>query len=276
MTGPELQEKDFIHEPKNANPLWLWAAIVVGFIALIWGGKEWVTGKDRESSSISGPFANVSNRDFSLFLWQNPEYMRVNVSTKMGYLEGFQYLNKVSVEPEMADKRVVAPPKVVFLYHVWNRLLGSDYIPRKIPTSEFKNFLNYCEEWKPEFWSRAPSEYVNFIKGLPTYKGESLEALPMSTLPVVVRQAFVGWKNYAIEGAAIDAIKPTFQDVQDLLGSYPHYARNFWRNIQNWPDSPYLKSMLSKQFDPKAVVPENELAGFLKVALFNFKQSDKK
>jgi hypothetical protein len=276
-SGPELNEKDFIKNGSGGNPFppWLWLAIFTIAAALIWGGKDWFM-FERQEAWASGRFMDVTNRDFSLFLWQNPEYMRINVSGKQNYLEGFQYLKKVTVEPEMADKRVMAPPKVVFLYHVWSRLLGGDFIPRKIGKGEFNDFLNYCEEWKPQYWPQAPNEYVAFVKDLPNSKEDNFDNVPASTLPVVVKQAFVGWKNYILEGEAINMIAPTYGEMQDFLKAHPMYARNYWRNIQGGEESKYLRTLSSGTFDPKAVIPKEELAGFLKVAFYNYKQSLKK
>lgn len=276
-TGPNLDEKDFFNQGNSYNPFpaWLWLAIFTIAAALIWGGKSWYIPEKTHQWS-AGPFMDVNNREFSLFLWQNPEYMRINVSSRQNYLEGFQYLKKVTVEPEMADKRVIAPPKVVFLYHVWDRLLSADYIQRHIGLSEFRDFLDYCQEWQPQYWPQAPGDYVALVKDLKSLKEDNLDSLPATTLPLAVKKAFIGWKNYILEGEAINLTQPTFGDMQEFLKLYPNYARNFWRNIQGGSDSHYLKILGSGQFDPKAVIPKEELAGFLKVAYFNYKQSLKK
>lgn len=271
----ELKDKDLITEPRNPMPTWIWLAIITAAIALLWGGKSFFKA-DGEEKYTTGPFSDVTNREFSQFLWQNPEYMRANVSGKSSYLEGFQYLNKVTIEPDLADQRVKAPPKVVFLYHTWNRLLGEEYFPRKIGPSEFRDFLNYAEEWRPEYWKNAPEDYKRLVAGLDTSKVENLDTLPTNTLPFEVRKAFQGWKNYLMEGEAIDKVQPTFEEMSSFLKLYPNYARNFWRNIQGGEKSDYLKSIASGKFDPKGIVPEKELAAFLKVAFYNWKQSLKK
>ncbi len=268
----ELQDKDLISEPKNTRPTWVWMAIITAAIALLWGGKSFFNFEGEEKYS-KGPFANVTNREFTQFLWQNPEYMRANVSGKTNYLEGFQYLNKVTIEPELADQKVKAPPKVVFLYHTWHRLLGEEYFSRKIGPSEFRDFLNYAEEWKPEFWKEAPEGYKNLVEGLASSKVENLDTLPSNVLPLEVKKAFVGWKNYLLEGEAIDKVLPTFEDMSAFLKLYPNYSRNYWRNIQGGEKSDYLKSITVGKFDPKGIIPEKELAAFLKVAFYNWKQS---
>src|SRR5271154_2343172 len=99
-----LQEKDFIQESytKNPFPIWLWFFIVITITALLWGGGSWYT-KRMNQEIRSSPFLQVTNRQLSLFLWQFPEYMRANARTKNGYLPGFQYQEKISVFPDVAD-----------------------------------------------------------------------------------------------------------------------------------------------------------------------------
>lgn len=272
----KFTEEDFIHEgySKNPFPARLWLGLIAIMLALIWGGKSYFSSFNE--NGLNAPFNAVTNRQFSLFLWQNPEYMRVNVSSKLSYLEGFQYNQKVTVEPQLADKQVQAPPKVVFLYHVWNRLLGDEYIPRRITPDEFRNFLKYCAEWDPAYWPEAPAEYIALVKDLPKIETGNLNDLPESKLPRVVKKAFVGWKNYTMEGDTIDHVRPTYEELQQFLMIYPHYARNFWRNIQGGSTSKYLAAFLTGEFNPKDVVPDNELAAFLKVAFYNYKTSEVK
>lgn len=272
----ELKDRDLINEgySKNPMPAWIWLAVFTAAIALLWGGRSLYSGGGDKFAS--GPFMNVTNREFSQFLWQNPEFMRANVSSKMNYLDGFQYLNKVTVEPEMADKLVKAPPKVIFMYQTWNRLLGEDYFSRKISPSEFRDFLNYAEEWKPEFWKDAPDGYKQLVAGLATNKVENLDTLPLNVLPLEVKKAFVGWKNFVMEGNAISGVKPTFEEMTGFLKLYPNYARNYWRNIQGGEKSEYLKSIWTGKYDPKGTIPDSELSAFLKVAFYNWKQSLKR
>src|SRR6516162_7765055 len=98
----ELPDNRMIKEPKSSVPAWTYLAVIAVFAALVWGGGSWFWEK-REQMREANPFAQVTNRDFSLFLWQFPEYMRANVSMKVGYLDGFEYGDKISIEPGMAD-----------------------------------------------------------------------------------------------------------------------------------------------------------------------------
>ena len=132
-----------------------------------------------------------------------------------------------------------------------------------IPPAEFQEFLSYCEEWQPANWPKAPEGYVGLGGGVEEYPREDLQVLSRAALPVVVRQAFQGWKNYMKEGSAINAQNPSFGEMSGFLERYPNYARNFWRNI--YPE--YLKSYVDGAV--KEGVPlwgMDELEPFLKVA----------
>lgn len=272
----QLEEKDFIKEGyrKNPYPFWLWIFLLTAFIAIIWGAEFWFSGFFKKEVS-SRPFLNVTNRQFSLFLWQNPSFMRSNVQNKTGYLTAFQFRNTDTMDPVQADTLVEAPPEILFLYHTWFRLIKNEFAERKITVPEFRKFLDAVEEWKPEYWSEAPKDYVQLINSLPSIKIEDLSTLPRTTLPVDVRQAFIGWKNYFIEGSKINAMTPTYAQVKAFLSKYPHYARNFWRNIVDSENMSYLKTLTLGKFEPSDLIPENELTPFLKVALYNAEQEKK-
>ena len=244
----ELQEKDFIQERygKDPYPFWFWFFILAAFTLGLWLVEGWFTREVRLEYS-QNPFLQVTNRDMSVFLWQFPEKMRVNVAQKGNYLPAFQYEEKVSLFPDQADEWVSAPPELIFMYHTWKRQIGDIWFKRVIPKNEFVQFINYAEEWKPEFWDEAPEEYVQFYRKL----GEvSADEDVSKRLPLIVRQSFQGWKNFFMEGEAIEQSKPTEEQVETLIAKYPTYARNFWRNM--YPE--YL---------------EGNLPPFLKVALFN-------
>lgn len=264
----ELPEKDMIQDSFTKNPLpaWLWLALIAAMAALAWGGGSWLFTKKQQLVADS-PFLQVTNREFSLFLWQNPEYMRSNVSYKNGYLPGFQYQNKVAIEPGQAENLVSAPPEVIFLYHVWNRLLSNEFISRPIVSNEFRDFLAYCKEWLPENWPKAPPGYADLVSSLP----KENNVLITSGIPQVVQQAFIGWKNYLLEGSKINSVKPTFGEMRDFIGSHPHYARNFWRNIVEKGRPNYLKSLGSGE--SQETIPSDELSSFLKVGFFNYQQA---
>jgi hypothetical protein len=273
---PELQEKNFINEgySKNPFPLWLWFFLLTVVIALLWGLGNWYTNKVnllfRES-----PFLQVTNRDMSLFLWQNPEFMRINAKEKGSYLPAFQYLDKVTVDVAYADQYVTAPPDLIFRYHTWNRLLRGEFTERVIPTEEFRQFISYAEEWKPQYWPGAPAEYVHFIEGLPTIKVKDLSILSRKELPIEVRMAFQGWLNYFKDGEAINTMKISQGEMHRFLSAHPHYARNFWRNIVEKTTPNYLKGAGEFASGGDAMVPSDQIDSFLRVAVFNFLAAQK-
>lgn len=268
---PELQEKDFINESysKNPFPFWFWLLVVITATALIWTVSWWYSTR-MEKEYQQDPFLEVTNREFSLFLWQFPERMRAHAPRKLGYLPGFHYENRVSLVLEEADNWVIAPPELLFLYHTWKRQISKEFSPRPIPKEEFVEFLNYAEEWKPSNWPKAPEGYVKFIEAFNTERESDLAKLPLSTLPFEVRQAFQGWKNYFQEGEAINALTPTYGQLNRFLLTHPHYARNYWSNILKDSVPDYLKYIRAQP--PESDVPAQELANFTKVALFNFLQ----
>lgn len=259
---PQLAEKDFIHEgySKNPLPLWLWLFLATATLGLIWGMANWYTGKINLVLKDS-PFLQVTNRDLSLFLWQNPEFMRVNAKEKGNYLPGFQYQDKVTLDLAYADQYAAAPPEVIFRYHTWNRLLKKEFVERPIKLKDFRDFLSYADEWHPNYWPDAPKGYVDFIKNLPESKIEDLSTLSYQEFPLDVRMAFQGWQNYFIDGEAINTISVTYQQLNEFLSNHPNYARNYWQNIV----PSYLKSA-----NGEGAVPPDEMAPFLRVALFNY------
>jgi hypothetical protein len=269
---PPLSEKDFIHEeyPRNPYPFWIWLLGVVAFTMLIWGGSVWYS-RWLAKKVEEAPFLHVTNRQFSLFLWQNSSLMRKNMPVKSGYLPGFQYIDKVSLFLPNADQYVVAPPEILFLYHTWHRLISAEFTPRPVPLEEFRQFLDYAEEWKPQNWPGAPKEYIELVGKLPSMQSQDLQPL----LPLDVQKAFQGWKNYFLEGDAINEVKPTYREMQEFLETHPHYARNYWRNIVDSEKLHYLKTLSSGTFEPDEIIPEDELSGFLKVAFFNAEQAKK-
>lgn len=272
----KLSEKNFINEgyQQNPFPLWLWFALLMIVACLIWGGSSWFQGALVKDVS-SKPFLEVTNRNMSLFLWNAPSYMRSHVKSKTGYLTGFKYQDKDTLELSTTEDVVVAPPELLFLYHTWNRLVGSDYIARPIPMDEFREFLIAAEEWQPSHWKQAPAKYAEFVDSLTTTTLKDLQQVPESSLPIIVRQAFQGWKNYFKEGDAINKFKPTYAQVQAFLGDHPFYARNYWQNIQDLAGQHYLETLTSGKFAPADIIPDEQVPPFLKVALFNAEQAKK-
>lgn len=275
VNPPELQEKDFIQDdvPKNNLPFWLWGILLTMMVALIWGIGSWYNDKLAEEVETH-PFLQVTNRQMSVFLWQFPEHMRVNITTgRAGYLPGFKYTDKLSLDPSMAEQYVVAPPELLFLYHTWARLLSPEFIPRPIQLSEFKEFLLYAEEWQPKDWPGAPAEYVKFANALLGNKTIDPGSLPDISPPKEVVQAFQGWKNFFKEGEAVNNVSATYAQMIDFLRNSPNYARNYWRNIVADKYPKYLKTLSTEKDIPKGSIPNDELAPFLKVAFYNYLQS---
>ncbi len=253
---------------------WFWFTFIAFVAVLGWGGHAWFD-KWLSSGRRDSPFLRVTNREISLFLWQYPEHMRANAPRKTGYLPGFQYIEKVSVDPLLAEEYVEAPPELLFLYHTWHRLLGNQYFPRPIPSKTFLKFLDYATEWQPIFWHEAPQDYVAFVKQLSGKEEEKeldLESLPLTTLPLVVRQAFQGWHNFFIDKEAINGVRPTYGEMRKFLSEHPHYARNYWRNILFEARPQYLTMKGSE----KDKVPENELTAFLREGFYNYMQASQR
>lgn len=259
-----------VHEGYRKDPgaLWMWLFCLAALVALLWGAGSSYTGYIQRQQE-NRPFLRVTNRELSLFLWQHPESLRINAKNKSGYLPAFQILDRASVEPALADQIVIAPPELLFQYHTWSRLLGDVWFPRPIPAAEFSDFLEYCEEWQPRYWPAAPKAYQDIVQALDAKATLDLQQLPESTLPRPVRIAFQGWKNFRLEGEAINGFSPTYAQLHDFLDKYPRYARNFWQNLLDSPTHQYLKSVADHDAD-ETPVPASELVPFLRAALFNF------
>ena len=267
MVSKELHDSELIHDSLRSNPrpAWIYLGIIITVAVLLFALADQIFSKQHQLQR-EHPFLQVTNREFSLFLYQFPEYMRVNVSAKAGYLPGFQYSEKIGIEPGQADDYVSVPPDVLSLYHVWKSLLGDVFIPREIRAGEFRQFLEYSPEWQPNEWMGTTAEYQEIVNGLG--KGN----MPIKGLPIDVQKAFIGWKNYFMEGAKINDVNPSFQEMAQFLKQYPFYARNYWQNLLMRGKPDYLKSLFLQQYDPDAKIPESEMAAFLKVAYYNFLQ----
>lgn len=264
-----LEEKNFIYEEKGKNPipLWFFIAIVLGIFTILWGAGNWVL-QEMKTKVEENPFLQVTNREMSVFLWQNPEFMRIHSSNKTGYLPGFYSIGKVNPKPENINEFVVAPPEVIFGYHTWKRLLSEYVIPRQIPREEFKEFLASSPEWKPENWAKAPEEYKQFVDEFDLVSVPNLQSLPIQTLPKNVRNAYLGWKNYYREGDLINQEKPSVGEMREFLDRYPNYSRHNWRNLYPL----YLQTLQDQSTDPETIIPNEELTSFLRAAYYNDKQ----
>lgn len=187
--------------------------------------------------------------------------MRINAPAKTAYMPGFQYQEKVSLDLSFADDYVIAPPQVIFKYHAWHRLVSGEFTQRLISATEFKEFLQYSEEWLPQNWPEAPSDYASLVKNLDN------ESDLTTQLPLQVKQAFQGWKNYFKEGVSVNALSITYQQLYGFLAKNPHYSRNYWRNIAG---NNYLLSILKPPDNQLDSVPREEIPPFLRVALYNY------
>ena len=78
--NPPLSEKDFIQNGWSIRslPFWLWIALTAVAASLIWGGGNWFGGYLQKEKK-QDPFLEVTNREFSVFLWQFPNFMRMNL-----------------------------------------------------------------------------------------------------------------------------------------------------------------------------------------------------
>jgi len=266
----ELQEKDFIQEgfSKNPKPFWAWFSLVI-FISLLFVLSFASYFNLLVDQYDKNPFLQVSNRQMSLFLWQNSSFMRVHAVEKNGYLPAFEYIERIGLNPEYADEYAIAPPEVFFFYHTWKRQIASYFFPRKIPAKEFQAFLQQAQEWLPGYWKMAPKGYKEMIARILNMGDEDLNLLPESILPIEVRQAFIGWKNYFIEGEKIEHYRPTNKALSMFLQKYPNYNRPFWCNIVG---ERYLKNLTDKPSLQDKKVPLQELSPFLQVALYNENQ----
>lgn len=278
---PRLSEKDFIHEGyrKNPLPLWLWLFLLTAFTAIIWGSSNWYGGRLNLLLQNS-PFLQVTNRDISLFLWQNPEYMRNHSKEKNAYLPGFQYIDKITLDIAQSDHYAIAPPELFFRYHTWKRLVSDEFTERPILKKQFVKFLAYAEEWQPRYWTGATKAYTQLVDSLQTLSDDKdLSTLSKEQLPMQVRMAFQGFENFFIDKEAINEIKPTYEEMQAFLASHPNYNRNFWRNVVEDQMPNYLKSFsATKKEDEKdeaRTIPSDELTPFLRVAFYNYSKAKK-
>jgi len=278
LSQQPLSEKDFIQNknPIAPFPFWVWLFLLTIVVSLLWGTWGWYE-QNLQKFESHEPFLQVTNRNFSVFLWQFPNYLRANVKSKTGYLPDFQP-DRANFSLSAAEDYVSAPPELLFLYHTWSRLLAGDFIARPIPPQEFKEFLEEVKEWNPDYWTQAPDAYKALMKDQVYQQLANMQALPETTLPRIVRQAFQGWKNYFKEGSQINELQPTLTQVQQFLVQHPNYDRPNWRNIAEVADqsvagNDYLLVFQSPVLDASQPIAAEQLSTFLKVALFNAKEA---
>ena len=261
-----------LKEKNDFQVLWIFLFLLVLICSLLFLLVKW---EDRlnQKKLMEAPFSQVTNRQFSLFLWQNPEFMRANRRSKLGYLPEFSEGNDTRVIPTLADDYVIAPPLVIFRYHVWERLIGRSLASRPIRADEFLTFLEKNPEWMPAFWKIAPPEYQSFVEGLLTPETEDIQGYSLLAFPYEARLAFQGWKNYIYEWSEIENLSVEGKELALFLETNPSYNRSFWRNIlietlPNYLDS-FLFGARLENGNPDELISEKELSNFLKAALYN-------
>ncbi len=246
-TDPEeLDEKNFIQE-HGSKFVWFFLILFLLISALFWGINMWQRHLEK-TKLTSSPFYQVTNRDFSLFLWQNPPFMRKEAALSEGYLTHFRTRGEVHMVPELADTDVAAPADVLYRYHTWRRLVAASSLSdRPIYREIFLVFLEENPEWLPKFWAGAPKEYQKLVHGLLKSEVDDLQSLPFE-----VRLAYQGWLNYTREGEKIALFSPTKDQIARFLKKHPHYGQSYWRNLI-----------------PGYLEEGKELPYFFKSALFN-------
>lgn len=196
-------------------------------------------------------FSSVTNREFSLFLWDFPVFFRSHASKKIGYLPDF--LNdRPNFDPEAGGNFVEAPPDLLFLYHTWKRLLSREIEPPLIEESSplFLQFQIEMPEWSFPYWAGDLHD-------------------------LSIRQAFLGWKNYFKRGEAINAQKITVGQLKEFLKKHPHYGRSFWRNLETTGGKTivgkeYLLVLETSSSEEDIIVPKEQMSSFLQAALYRF------
>jgi len=179
----------------------------------------------------------------------------------------------VTVDPKLADQYVSAPPELLFRYHTWDRLLRKNYFPRPIPMREFAEFLEYDQQWHPQYWPDAPQQYRDLVQTLDPVSEENLDLRPEWVLPLAVKQAFQGWRNYIYEGEAVNNIQPSVKDMRAFIAEHPEYRRSLWMNIVDDGRVRYLSLLANNEAQPEERLPVFQLSPFLRVAYFNFLQT---
>lgn len=263
-----LQEKDFIHEEyrKNPRPAWICFFILVVFFVIWWWVAKWREER-LEAYQKNSSFLQVTNRELSLFLWSHPEFMRANVKMKADYLTGFKEEDKIRVIPEFAEEYAVAPPEVLFRYHIWKTFLSHHIPDRKITVGEFLEFIQCCKEWHPTFWNGAPKTYKVFVESLNKFEGS--QKIAPELLPDSVKQGFIGWKNFYKEGDQINNLLISYDLLDGFLAKYKELARGYWRNILQESTPEYLLEYSNNEYVAKSFVPTHQMASVFKVPFFN-------
>lgn len=250
-----------------------WAIGITSIVVIVLlAGVGWQAARRSMEIRSTIPFFAVTNREFSLFLWQNPEFMRRHATRKDGYLPGFKRSGRQGMEVEDADEQVVAPPNVLFRYHIWNYLLSENFFSRKILPKQFLQFLQDEPAWQPEHWPLAPDDYRRLVQLSHTW--QDLSTATEKELPQQVRQAFIGWLNYFEEGEEINEQQVKQKDLLQFLTLYPNYRRSLWQNLVQEYAPLYLKDIDDPFLSEDALVAQEKMTPFLRVAFFNWYQRE--
>lgn len=264
-SNEELEEKDPGPE-RNSRQAWFFIFALLAIFFLFWGLSIWQKGI-LSQKRLEFAFYDVTNREFSLFWWQNPDMDKDDIPF---------FKDDLSLLPDQADQYVVAPSEILFRYHVWNRLIGNSLAPRPIYEKEFAEFLVQNKEWLPRFWPKAPHAYAQLVEDI-FQKGDgsrNVQKLPYSILPYEARLAFQGWINYTHEWNEIINVSPSKEEMAAFLKEHPTYGPTYWQNILKKTRPHYLESFSGIDFtfsgDKDEKLNEEELSIFLKIAFYNF------
>lgn len=270
-----VDDDELIQPVKDTSPFWIWLVLLGMGVLLLSSLFNWVE-TEKEKKISHAPFYEVTNRSFSLFLWENPQFMRANVSTKQAYLPGFRYLGSVTGEPEQADQWVQAPPDLLFYYHTWDRLVGKEFSLRSFLGVTFLSFLQGDPMWQPCCWKDAPENYKAIVEEIDKKYAGTVPEQVVRQLPLPLLQAFQGWNNFMNEGLLIDDFEPTYADLEKFLTKNPHFERSLWKNLLLKTSPKYLWTYTYLPYNKEDVVPREEMSSFLLSAIFNFVQAEKK
>jgi len=271
---PELPDKDLTKSPKKKDPLIfaIFVAVFAVIVLLFWSGGYWLQ-TAVPSLVSSSPFYKVTNRQISTFIWQFPSLRRQYQSGTAGYLPGFDYTTRTGIAQGQADVQVQAPQKLLYSYHAWSRLVKSEQPKRFIPMLEFYEFLDFNPEWDPVNWKEAPDAYRQLVRRLQFRSiNEDEWARQINNIPKDVQVTFMGWKNATLEASFINEQKITVGQMSAFLEKYPHYARNYWKNLVAKEFPLYLLSVWEEKEAAAVLLPE-EVTGFLKQAFWNEQQA---
>lgn len=263
----DLSEKDFIApEPKKMRDAWVHLFALLGLVALtlVIGTCRF---QPRKENLKMTPFLRVTNREMSVFLWQHPQFMRLNQKKKTGYLTGFPSKENACPDPDQADDYVVAPPELLFRYHTWDRLLGKITWDRPIPPTSFEAFLEQCPEWIPQHWPSSSQAYKNWFETGEWRQWSDLQKASYQELPLIIRQAYLGWKNFHEEGEEINQMQWTAEDLRFFQKKHPEYAVHLWKNL--FPGPLHYLANLKEKTTQETPIPPQDLPPFLRVALYN-------